>query len=100
MHLKMWLSSNILFHPWFTLGEHQLWTIVQFVDHAAKMYQKMMIFSKWITTWLNIGRNKSNKDQIMGKVLTILHFFPFKLMHATTCNWDPTNEDRLLKHSF
>jgi hypothetical protein len=92
-------KCNCLQTSYFTLGEHQLWTIVQFIDHATKMYQKMMIFSKWITTWLNIGRNRSNKDQIMGKVFTILHFFPFKLMHATTCNWDPTNEDRLFKNT-
>jgi hypothetical protein len=43
--------------------------------------------------------NRSNKDQIMGKVFTILHFFPFKLMHAITCNWDPTNDDRLFKNT-
>lgn len=47
---------------------------------------------------MNIGRNRLNKGQIMQKVLTILHFFPFKLMHATTYNWDPTNEYRLLKN--
>ncbi len=26
-------------------------------------------------------------------------FLPFKLMHAITCNWDPTNEDKLVKNT-